>query len=96
MLATMLQDEAVLRYAGIVLGLLQHACTPGCSLCRPTVRIRARATALCDELGRLLGERDKAVLLAAYLWGLLRARSLRLAPVDLPGGVGPLLRLYGD
>lgn len=95
-LATMLQDEAVPRYAGIVLGLLHHACTPACELCHLSVRIRARAKVLCDELGRLLGEQDKAVLLAAHLWGLLCARSLRLAPVDLAGCVGPLLRLYGD
>ena len=95
-LATMLQDEAVLRYAGIVLGLLHHACTPACELCHLTDRIRARAKVLCDDLGRLLGEQDKAVLLAAHLWGLLCARSLRLAPVDLAGCVGPLLRLYGD
>ncbi|MFJ1251835.1 TetR family transcriptional regulator [Cupriavidus sp. CuC1] len=95
-LATMLQDEAVLRYAGIVLGLLHHACTPACELCQLTVRIRARGKALCDGLGALLGERDKAALLAAHLWGLLCARSLRLAPVDLAGCVGPLLRLYGE
>lgn len=95
-LATMLQDEAVLRYAGIVLGLLHHACTPACELCHLTVRIRARAKVLCDDLARLLGEQDKAVLLAAHLWGLLCARSLRLAPVDLARCIGPLLRLYGD
>lgn len=95
-LATMLQDEAVPRYAGIVLGLLHHACTPACELCHLTVRIRARAKVLCDDLGRLLGEQDKAMLLAAHLWGLLCARSLRLAPVDLAECVGPLLRLYGD
>ncbi|AJG23887.1 TetR family transcriptional regulator [Cupriavidus basilensis] len=95
-LATMLQDEAVLRYAGIILGLLHHACTPGCELCHLTVRIRARARALCDGLGRLLGEQSKGALLAAHLWGLLSACSLRLAPVDLAGCVGPLLRLYGE
>ncbi|MGT2494692.1 hypothetical protein ACU4GD_40425 [Cupriavidus basilensis] len=84
----MLQDEAVLRYAGIVLGLLHHACTPACELCHLTIRIRARAKVLCEDLGRLLGERDKAVLLAAHVWGLLCACSLRLAPVDLAGASG--------
>lgn len=95
-LATMLQDEAVLRYAGIVLGLLHHACTPACKLCHLTVHIRSRGRALCDGLGRLLGEQGKGALLAAHLWGLLCARSLRLAPVDLAGCVGPLLQLYGE
>ncbi|MDF3832220.1 TetR family transcriptional regulator [Cupriavidus basilensis] len=95
-LAAMLRDEAVLRYAGIVLGLLHHACTPACELCQLTLHIRARSRALCDGLGRLLGDQDKAVLLAAHLWGLLCARSLWLAPVDLAGCVEPLLRLYGE
>ncbi len=95
-LAAMLQDEAVLRYVGIVLGLLHHACAPACELCQLTVRIRARGKALCDGLGTLLGEQDKAALLAAHLWGLLCARSLRLAPMDLAGCVGPLPRLYGE
>src|SRR5438445_8577679 len=40
-LAAMLQDEAVLRYAGTVPRLLQRASPPECELCHLTVRIRA-------------------------------------------------------